>query len=63
MFSNPETLWIEILAVVAILAFIGALLGRYIYKKVHHMPTGECSCCKHGSSALVKDYHKQYPKQ
>lgn len=62
MFSNPDTLWIEILVIVAVVAFIGTLLAIYIYKKVHHLPTGECACCHKSESDLVKKYHKYYSK-
>lgn len=60
MFTNPDTLWIEIIVVVLVLAFFGFLLGRYIYKKRHGMPTGECSCCASKKNKLIKDYHKKY---
>lgn len=26
--------------------FAGCLIGSYIYKKIHHLPTGECGSCK-----------------
>lgn len=62
MFTNPNTLWIEILVVIAVIAFIGFLVGRYIYKKIHHLPTGDCAYCHKGSKELVKQYHKTYNK-
>ena len=58
MFQNPNTLWIEILVVVLTLAFLLLLLGRYIYKKKHGLPTGECACCGNKGKKLVKQYHK-----
>lgn len=63
MFNNPDTLWIEILVVVATLIFLSAVIGVYIYKKVHHLPTGDCACCHKSKKQLLKDYYKQYPKQ
>ena len=60
MFQNPETLWIEILVLVLVAAFLAAVIGRWAYKKKHHMPTGECSCCRSGKNRLVKQYHKAY---
>ena len=58
MFENPNTIWIEILALVAIACFIATLIGVYLYKKAHHLPTGECACCHKNSKKLVKEYHK-----
>ena len=52
--------WLEIIVVILVLAFFGALIGNYIYKKKHHIPTGECSSCK--SSRFLKEYRKAYPK-
>lgn len=63
MFNNPQTLWIEIIAVILIVAFFGLLLGRYIYKKKHHLPVGECAYCKSSKHNLVSDYRKTYPKK
>lgn len=59
MFNNPETLWIEILVIAIIVLFLGFVIGRYIYKKVHHLPTGECECCHKGTKQLLKEYHKE----
>ncbi len=58
MFNNPQTLWIEILAVVLIVLFLGFIIGRHIYKKVHHLPTGECECCHKSKKQLLKEYHQ-----
>ena len=60
MFSNPNTLWIEILVIALVVAFLAFVISRYIYKKVHHLPTGKCECCHSHKSNLVKDYHKKY---
>ena len=62
MFDNPETLWIEILVIAIVLAFLGIVLGRYIYKKTHHLPTGECECCHKSTKQLLNEYHKNYQK-
>ena len=62
MFTNPETLWIEILVIVAVVLFLGFVIARYIYKKIHHLPTGECECCHKNSKQLLKEYHKEYKK-
>ena len=62
MFNNPQTLWIEILVVASVVTFLAVVLGRYIYKKVHHLPTGECECCHKSTKQLLKEYHKQFEK-
>ena len=56
-----ETL-ITIGVIIAVLAFFGALIGRYIYKKAHHLPTGECAACASRKNNWVKEYHKKYHK-
>ena len=63
MFTNPSTLWIEILVVVLTLSFLLFLLGRYIYKKKKGLPIGECACCGNKGKNLVKQYHKCYCKK
>ena len=62
MFTNPNTIWIEILVLVAVLAFLGTVIGTYIYKKIHHLPTGDCACCHKSKSQLLKEYHKYCSK-
>ena len=60
MFTNPNTIWIEVLVLVAIIGFIATIVGIYIYKKVHHLPTGECACCHKSTKKMLKQYHKAY---
>ena len=58
MFTDPSTLWIEILVIIASIAFVATILGIYIYKKKHHIPTGDCACCHKNKKQLLKKYHK-----
>lgn len=58
MFTNPQTIWIEVLVIVAVVLFLGFILGRYIYRKVKHLPTGECEMCHKSKEQLLKEYHK-----
>ena len=60
MFQDPSTIWIEVLVLIAAISFVMLILGRYIYKKVHHMPTGECAYCHSKSKKMLKQYHKMY---
>ena len=63
MFTNANTLWIEILVVVATLIFLSAVIGVYIYKRVHHLPTGDCAYCHKSKKQLLKEFYKKFPKQ
>ena len=60
MFTNPDTLWIEILVIAVVVLFVGFLIGRHIYKKVHHLPTGDCACCHKSTKRMINEYHKLY---
>ncbi len=60
MFTNPNTIWAEILVLSMAVAFVAIIVGVYIYKKVHHLPTGECACCHKNKKKLLKEYHKSY---
>ena len=52
---------IDIIVLVVVIIVIGLIIGRYIYKRIKHMPTGECSCCstKRGVSRMVKNVKKE----
>ncbi len=56
---------IEIIVILFCILIVGGVLGNYIYRKIKHKPTGECSYCKTSSagSRLVRDYHKKYKKK
>ena len=63
MFENTATLWIEILVLFSVGAFLIGVLGVYVYKKIHHIPTGECAYCAAGKkNRLLRQYHKKYCK-
>lgn len=51
---------IEIIVIISALAIVLGVIGNYIYRKKHHLPTGECACCKKGKSNFVKAYRKKY---
>lgn len=55
---------IEIIVIIACVLIVGGVLGNYIYRKIKHLPTGECACCqnKKGVNKLVKNYRDKYPK-
>ena len=54
-----ETLLI-ILTIFMVSLFFGAIIGFYIYKKVHHLPTGDCAYCHANTKKMLKKYHKMY---
>ena len=58
MFTNPNTIWIEILVLAAVVIFIAVMIGIYAYKKAHHLPVGECACCHKSTKKMLKEYHK-----
>ena len=56
--------WTEILAIALLVAYLAAMIGIYIYKKVKHKPIVTCSC-GHAITGkkLVKAYHKANEKK
>lgn len=46
---------IEIIVIIAAVAIVVAVIARYIYKRIKHMPVGECSCC---SSKMKKNFKR-----
>ena len=51
-----------LLAVICILFSLGLisfLVGSYVYKRKHNLPTGDCACCHTNVKKLLKKYHKQ----
>ncbi len=53
---------LEIIVIVGAVSIVVGVLGRYIYKRVHKLPTGECACCQQKKKQLVKKYHKKYKR-
>ena len=58
MFKDPSTIWIEVLVLVGVISFVALVLGRYIYKKIHHIPTGDCACHHINKKKILKQYRK-----
>ena len=63
MFQSPEWIWLEILVILLVISFFAALISVYTYKKIHHIPTGDCASCDFNSKKLLKEYHKMYGKK
>lgn len=58
----PEKV-LEILIIIGIILFFGILIGVYIFKKIKHIPTGDCAYCAKRKNQMLKEYHKMYPKK
>ncbi len=54
---------VETIVIIAVISFLSFMVGRYIYRKIKKMPTGECQYCSHSKNNLVKEYRKKYPKK
>ncbi len=52
--------FLEIGVIIFCVVFVSAVIGCYIYKKIKHLPTGECASCKKNKSSFVDEYHKKY---
>lgn len=53
---------VEIVTIVVVSLIVVSIIGVFVYKKIKHLPTGECSCCKSKGNALLKKYRKKYKK-
>ncbi len=49
-----------VIVIVAVVVFLGSLLGRYLYCKKKNLPTGECACCQSKGKKIIKKYHKKF---
>ncbi len=58
--SEAGIVAVQVVAITAVIIFFGVLIGIYIYKKIHHLPTGGCSDCHKSSKKLLKEYRKRY---
>ena len=56
--NETQILIFEIIVIGLTIAFLTTIIGRYIYKKVKGLPTGECACCHKSKKKLLKEYHK-----
>ena len=58
MSSEAISILLIVVTVIFSASLIGFLLGRYIYRRVHNLPTGECGMCHKNKKQLLKEYHK-----
>jgi len=53
--------FIEILVIILASSYVFLILGRYIYKRAKHLPTGECSSCKLANLGQgLKEYYNTH---
>ena len=60
MSGQAISILLAVLVTLFSLFLIGYLVGSYIYKRKHHLPTGDCAYCHKGKDKLLKDYRKFY---
>lgn len=53
---------IEIIVIIVVALIFIAVIGTYIYKKVHHLPTGECADCSKRMKRAVKQMQHDFKK-
>jgi len=55
---------LEIIVAIGAISFVGLILGRYIYKRIKGIPTGECYECKKRFSAdNLKEYYYKHKNE
>lgn len=59
MSETVVSIFLSIICIVFSLSLIGFLLGRYIYRCMHNLPTGDCECCHINTKKILKEYKKQ----
>ena len=59
MSSEALSILLAIICIVFSLALIGTLVSRYVYKRMHHLPTGDCQCCQINTKKILKEYRKK----
>ena len=56
---------IEIIVIIGVVAIVSLVVGRYVYKRVKHLPTGECACCssKKNVNRMLKNVKKELDEE
>ena len=58
MSEQVVSILLIVFTVVFSLSLIGYLVGSYIYKRTHNLPTGDCGYCHKKKGQLLKEYRK-----
>ena len=56
MSEQAVSILLAIVTILFCLCLFGYLIGSYIYKKKHNLPTGDCSYCHKKKGQLLKEY-------
>lgn len=59
MSEQALSILLAIICTLLSLGLIGYLVGSYVYKKKHNLPTGDCACCHINTKRLLKQYRKE----
>lgn len=51
--------WIEIIVILFACVVVFSVIGNYVYRRIKHLPTGECACCHKSGTKLVKQNKKR----
>lgn len=60
MTDQTVSILLAIICVLFSLSLIGTLVGRYVYRRMHNLPTGDCACCHVNTQKLLKKWHKTH---
>ena len=56
--------FLEIIVIIFSVSFVSFILGRYVYKRIKGLPTGECASCKiRNAGAGLKEYYEEHKGQ
>lgn len=59
MSEQALSILLAIICTLISLGLIGYLVGSYVYKRKHNLPTGDCACCHINTKRLLKQYRKE----
>ena len=60
MSGDTLSIWLAVIVAAVCVIFIGSLIGSYIYRRKHNLPTGDCAYCHANKNKILKEYHKKY---
>ena len=58
MNETAVSILLAIICILFSLSLIGFLVGRFVYRRMHNLPTGDCECCHINPKKILKEYHK-----
>lgn len=60
MSGETVSILLAVFVILFSLSLIGYLIGAYIYKRKHNLPTGDCAYCHKKKGQILKEYRKFY---